>query len=193
MKQTLNILTIAGLLLTSSMMVSAPAAEPVALTPPMGWNSYDAFGTSITEEETLANARAMEDKLLSHGWNTLVIDARWYDSTSSFDDRDFNKERVGAKLFADAYGRLFPAPNRFPSAANGQGFKPLADQIHAMGLKFGFHMMRGIPRQAVNERTPIEGSNFTAADAAVLSYLTPAEHRDLFLAQRWTDREGLHK
>ena len=101
MKQKLNILTIARLLLTSSMITSAQAAEPVALTPPMGWNSYDAFGTSITEDETLANARAMKDNLLSHGWNTLVIDARWYDSVSSFDDRDFNKERAGAKLFAD--------------------------------------------------------------------------------------------
>ena len=146
-------------------MISSQAAESVALTPPMGWNSYDAFGTSITEEETLANARSMQGKLLSHGWNTLVIDARWYDSVSSFDDRDFNKERVGAKLFADTNGRLFPAPNRFPSAENGQGFKPLADEIHAMGLKFGFHMMRGIPRQAVNAKTPIEGSSFTAADA----------------------------
>jgi hypothetical protein len=165
MKQKLNILTIAALLLTSSMMTSTQAAEPVALTPPMGWNSYDALGTSITEEETLANARSMKDKLLSHGWNTLVIDARWYDSVSSFDDRNFNKERVGAKLFADSYGRMLPAPNRFPSAANGQGFKPLADKIHAMGLKFGFHMMRGIPRQAVNAKTPIEGSSFTAADA----------------------------
>jgi len=165
MKQKLNILTIAGLLLTSPIITSTQAAEPVALTPPIGWNSYDAFGTSITEEETLANARVMKEKLLPHGWNTLVIDARWYDSVSSFDDRNFNKERMGARLFADTYGRLFPAPNRFPSAANGQGFKPLADEIHAMGLKFGFHMMRGIPRQAVNARTPIEGSSFTAADA----------------------------
>ena len=50
--------------------------------------------------------------------------------------------------------------------SSGAGFKPLADQIHALGLKFGFHMMRGIPRQAVLARTPIEGSTFTAADAA---------------------------
>jgi hypothetical protein len=146
-------------------MSSIQAATPVALTPPMGWNSYDALGTSITEAETLANARAMKDKLLPHGWNTIVIDARWYDSVSSFDDRDFNKERAGAKLFADAYGRLLPAPNRFPSAADGKGFKPLADQLHAMGLKFGVHLMRGIPRQAVLAKTTIEGSSFTAADA----------------------------
>ena len=133
--------------------------------PPMGWNSYDAYGTSITEEELLANARVMKDKLLPHGWSTVVIDARWYDAVSSFDDRDFNRERAGAKLFADAHGRLLPAPNRFPSAADGRGFKPLADQLHAMGLNFGVHLMRGIPRQAVTAKTPIEGSPFTAADA----------------------------
>jgi alpha-galactosidase len=148
------------------MMTSTQAAAPVALTPPMGWNSYDALGTSITEEETLATARAMKGKLLPHGWNYLVIDARWYDSVSSFDDRNFNKERVGAKLFADTDGRMLPAPNRFPSAADGQGFKPLADKIHAMGLKFGFHMMRGIPRQAVQQNTPIKGTSARAADIA---------------------------
>ncbi len=94
----------------------------------------------------------------------MVIDARWYDAVSSFDDRNFNTERAGAKLSADEYGRLLPAVSRFPSAADGRGFKPLADKIHSMGLKFAFHIMRGIPRQAVTSKTPIEGSSFTAAD-----------------------------
>ena len=147
----------------------SPAAEPScrtwAPTPPMGWNSYDAWGTSITEEETLANARYMREHLLAHGWKYLVIDARWYDAVSSYDDRNFNRERAGAKLVADEFGRMLPATNRFPSAADGGGFKPLADQIHGMGLKFGFHMMRGIPRQAVAAKTPVEGGRFTAADA----------------------------
>jgi len=136
-----------------------------APVPVMGWNSYDAYGTSINEEDFLKNASFMKENLLSHGWKYVVIDARWYDATSPSDDRDFNKKSVGAHLFADTNGRLLPAPNRFPSAADGAGFKPLADKIHAMGLKFGFHMMRGIPRQAVNAATPIEGSKFTAADA----------------------------
>ncbi|XHR27586.1 MAG: glycoside hydrolase family 27 protein [Chthoniobacteraceae bacterium] len=136
-----------------------------AQTPPMGWNSYDAFGTSITEDQTLENASSMRDLLLSHGWNYIVVDARWYDYVSPDDDRDFNKQRVGAHLTADQFGRLMPATNRFPSSADGRGFKPLADKIHAMGLKFGFHLMRGIPRQAVTAGTPIERSHFTAADA----------------------------
>lgn len=147
-----------------------PASEPSfwqwAPTPPMGWNSYDAWGSSVTEEEVLANAHYMQDHLLAHGWRYIVIDARWYDSVSSYDDRAFTRERTGAKLFADDYGCLFPATNRFPSAADGKGFKPLADQIHSMGLKFGVHMMRGIPRQSVKAKTPIEDSSFTADAAA---------------------------
>jgi hypothetical protein len=160
-----------GVFLALPALVNAqhPATQPSywswAPTPPMGWNSYDCWGTSITEDQTLQNAAYMKEHLLSHGWQYIVIDARWYDAVSSYDDRNFNKERAGAKLAADDFGRLLPSPNRFPSAANGVGFKPLADKIHAMGLKFGFHMMRGIPRQAVAAKTPIFASTFTAADA----------------------------
>ncbi|HEX9046587.1 MAG TPA: glycoside hydrolase family 27 protein [Verrucomicrobiae bacterium] len=173
MRNTVNKSFLLLLLLNASIVALAQAGSPDgapsywkwAATPPMGWNSYDAWGTSITEDETLANARFMHEKLLPHGWKYIVIDARWYDSVSSFDDRDFNKDRANAKLFADESGRMLPATNRFPSAMDGKGFKPLADQIHALGLKFGFHMMRGIPRQAVKAATPIEGGSYTAADA----------------------------
>ena len=47
-----------------------------ALTPPMGWNSYDAFGDSVTEGEVLANARYLKEHLLAHGWQYVVIDFR---------------------------------------------------------------------------------------------------------------------
>ncbi|HEY8964842.1 MAG TPA: glycoside hydrolase family 27 protein [Candidatus Methylacidiphilales bacterium] len=152
--------------LASPLRADDPAFWSWTPTPVMGWNSYDALGTSINEAEALQNAQSMKDRLLAHGWQYFVIDARWYDTVSSYDDRDFNKERAGAKLAADSYGRLLPAVNRFPSAEGGAGFKPLADKIHGLGLKFGFHMMRGIPRQAFQAATPIEGSAFTAADAA---------------------------
>jgi hypothetical protein len=163
-----NLLVAASIILPFAGVVRAASDPPYwnwAPTPPMGWNSYDAWGTSVTEDETLANARYMRDHLLSHGWRYIIIDARWYDSVSPYDDRNFTRERTGAQLFADEFGRLLPATNRFPSALEGKGLKPLADQIHAMGLKFGVHMMRGIPRQAVNARTPIEGGHFTAGDA----------------------------
>ena len=136
-----------------------------AATPPMGWNSYDVYGDSVTESEVLANADYMKTHLLSHGWKYVVVDFRWYDPQPTGDDRKLNRTRTGAKLAADEFGRLQPAPDRFPSSAGGQGFKPLADKLHAMGLKFGIHIMRGIPRQAVLVKTPIDGSTFTAADA----------------------------
>ena len=149
--------------------VQAAASQPTfwafTPTPPLGWNSYDAFGDSVTEAEVLANAAYVKDKLLTHGWNYIVVDFRWYDPEPTGDDHALNQKRTGAKLAADAFGRMIPAENRFPSSAGGKGFKPLADKLHEMGLKFGFHYMRGIPRQSVNNKTPIEGSTFTAADA----------------------------
>jgi hypothetical protein len=143
----------------------APPFYAFAPTPPMGWNSYDAFGDTVTEDEVLANAKYVKEKLLPHGWNYIVIDFRWYDPDPPGDDHALNQKRMGAKLPADAFGRLLPAENRFPSSAGGKGFKPLADTLHAMGLKFGVHYMRGIPRQAVQAKTPIADSEFTAAEA----------------------------
>ena len=138
------------------------AGQPAA-TPPMGWNSYDAFGDNVVESEVLANAHYVADKMLPVGWDTVVVDYCWYDPGAHDNNRP---GRVGAALAADEFGRLLPATNRFSSAANGGGFKPLADAVHALGLKFGIHVMRGIPRQTVAANLSIAGSKFTAADAA---------------------------
>jgi hypothetical protein len=168
---TLSILTCVLLNIAASCLAGPPApdAKPEFLqfapTPPMGWNSYDTFGDTVTEDQVLANADYMQNHLLEHGWKYIVIDFRWYDPEPTGDDRNLNQKRTGVQLSSDSFGRVLPAPNRFPSATGGGGFKPLADKLHAMGLKFGFHMMRGIPRQSVKAATPIEGSSFTAADA----------------------------
>lgn len=167
----LKILSLACLLAIASALlafgaVSEPAGTPahwsLAPTPPMGWNSYDTYGSSVTEEEFMANVTYVKDKLLPHGYNLVVVDFRWADATAA----NYNPNGIGGPLHADEFGRLIPAPNRFPSAANGKGFKPLADRVHALGLKFGIHVMRGIPRQSVAANNPIEGSAFKAADAA---------------------------
>ena len=161
----------AGVVLTCTAAVrgasekEAPAFWQWAPTPPMGWNSYDAFGDTVTEREVMANANYVKEKLQSHGWKYIVIDFRWYDPEPPGNDFVLNQRRTGAKLAADAFGRMVPAENRFPSSAGGKGFKPLADKLHDMGLKFGFHYMRGIPRQAVQAMTAIADSEFTAADA----------------------------
>jgi alpha-galactosidase len=136
------------------------AGDTLALTPPLGWNSYDSFGDSVTEAETLANAEWLKQHLQPFGWDTVVVDFRWYDSLA---DGVRMQDPEGVTI--DQYGRCIPAPDRFPSAANGAGFKLLADKLHAMGLKFGIHIMRGIPRQAVERNLPIAGSQFTAAQA----------------------------
>ena len=133
----------------------------LAPTPPMGWNSWDSFGPTITEDEARANAAIMAARLLPHGYNIFTVDIQWYEpGANSYD------YRKGAQLTMDEWGRLMPAPNRFPSAANGAGFKPLADFVHGLGLKFGIHMMRGVPRQAADGNMPIQGTDLRAADIA---------------------------
>lgn len=133
----------------------------IAPTPPMGWNSWDSFGTGVTEEEVKANADYMATKLARHGWQYIVVDIQWSEPNPKT-----HGYRPGAELVMDANGRLLPAPNRFPSAAYGKGFKPLADYVHAKGLKFGFHIMRGIPRRAVDQDLPIAGTSMKAAAIA---------------------------
>ncbi len=131
-----------------------------AKTPPMGWNSWDCYGPTVTEAEVKANADYMSKYLKSSGWEYMVVDIRWYvanDKAHGYNEKDpvFN---------IDAYGRLLPAPERFPSAADGKGFKTLADYIHSKGLKFGIHIMRGVPVIAVKRNLPILNSKATAAD-----------------------------
>ena len=128
---------------------------------PMGWNSWDCYGPSVTEETVRANARVMAEELKKYGWEYVVVDIQWYAPRASSHNYD-----PFADLSMDEYGRLLPAENRFPSAAGGQGFRPLADYVHSLGLKFGIHIMRGIPRQAVHRNTPVYGTKVHARDIA---------------------------
>lgn len=140
---------------------SLPAFRTWAPTPPMGWNSWDCFGTTVTEDQTKAQADYMAAHLKSHGWSYIIVDIQWYEPGAKS-----HAYRADAVLTMDAHGRLQPALNRFPSAADGAGFKPLADYVHARGLKFGLHLMRGIPRQAVEKNLPILGTQLHAQDIA---------------------------
>ena len=132
-----------------------------AWRPPMGWNSWDSYGTTVTEQEVLDNAQVMRARLLPVGWDTVVIDIAWYDPTARA--HGYNAK---APLVLDDYGRQLPDPVRFPSAADGQGFAPLAARIHDLGLRFGIHVMRGIPRLAVERNLPVPGTSYTAAQVA---------------------------
>jgi len=130
----------------------------------MGWNSYDAFGGQVTEGETKACADYMAEHLLRHGWEYCVIDIAWH-SNKSMDDWS-NREM-------DDHGRLLPHLERFPSAANGHGFKPLADYVHKLGLKFGIHMMPGITQKAVENNCAILGSKARAVDIILPDSFNP--------------------
>ncbi|MFL9832170.1 glycoside hydrolase family 27 protein [Flavobacterium sp. ST-87] len=131
-----------------------------AQTPPMGWNSWDCYGSTVEEHEVKANADYMVKNLKKYGWEYIVVDIRWFvenDKAGGYNQKD-------PRYVMDQYGRYLPALNRFPSAKDGQGFKPLADYIHSKGLKFGIHIMRGIPKKAVEEKLPIKGANGITAD-----------------------------
>jgi len=162
-------LPLAVLCLGCCLLQTARPAEPtVAATPPMGWNSWDCYGTTVTEAEVKANADYMARNLKAHGWQYIVIDIQWSDPNAQA-----HGYRPGAELSMDANGRLIPAENRFPSSAGGRGFKPLADAIHAQGLRFGIHIMRGIPRRAVTANLPVAGGKVHAADIADVHSVCP--------------------
>ena len=127
----------------------------------MGWNSWDCYGAAVTEDIVRKNADFMAKHLKKYGWEYITVDIQWYEP-----DVKTHEYTPFAKLCIDKYSRVIPAENRFPSSAGGKGFAPLAEYVHSLGLKFGIHIMRGIPRQAVYERTKIKGTDKTAADIA---------------------------
>jgi alpha-galactosidase len=148
-----------------------PAVPPDALlapTPPMGWNSWDSYGTTITEADFKTNAQWFAEHLKPFGWQYVVVDMEWFVTNPTAEGNSKNSQ-----FSLDSYGRYVPAINRFPSAAKDAGFRPIAEYVHSLGLKFGIHILRGIPKNAVEKNLPIEGSSLYAADAADTSDLCP--------------------
>jgi hypothetical protein len=149
----------AALFVAALFVPSLVVAQTPAPTPPMGWNSWDSYGLTIDEDQFKANATVLAS-IQQYGWKYAVIDEGWYMANPAghtLEDKNY---------LWDSNGLLIPVSSRFPSAENGAGFKPLADWLHARGLKFGIHIVRGIPRQVVAANLPIAGSAFHAADAA---------------------------
>ena len=170
---TLTARLFVNLLLGSfSLTALASDAQPAFLRwaqrPPMGWNSWDCFGTTLTEALAKTQADYLASHLKPHGWEYLVVDIQWYEPGSAG-----HSYREGAPLTMDGFGRLLPAPNKFPGSVNGAGFKPLADYVHSLGLKLGIHLMRGIPRNAVKANLPIHGTDLHAEDIANTSSICP--------------------
>ena len=139
--------------------------DAFAPRPPMGWNSYDYYDTAVTEQDVKDNAAYMAEHLKPYGWEYVVVDIQWYAARPGAQRERYQYIPFG-KLNLDGWSRLIPDPERFPSSADGAGFKPLADFVHSLGLKFGIHIMRGIPRMAAHASAPILGVDATAAQAA---------------------------
>lgn len=154
--RALNSLIVTALLIPAI----APKAQPASpQVPPMGWNSWDAYGLTIDEAQFRANTKVLAG-MKQFGWQYAVIDEGWY-----MED-PFAATTAAQKYQYDGNGLLLPVANRFPSSANNAGFKPLGDWVHSLGLKFGIHIVRGIPKQVVDQNLPIAGSSFKAPEAA---------------------------
>jgi hypothetical protein len=97
----------------------------LALTPPMGWNSWNAWGLSIDQEKVIASAKVYKEKgLMNHGWTFINIDDGW--------------EIVGDSPAPkrDGNGNIL-CNSKFPN------MKALGDSIHSLGLKFGIYSSPG--------------------------------------------------
>ena len=153
-----------------SFFIPVVSHSQVAQTPPMGWNSYNCFGSAVHEDEVKANADYVAKNLKQYGWQYIVVDFLWsFDNPpGSLIGNPFQMRLQDGSyvpwLTMDKWGRLLPQPTKFPSAFGGAGFKPLSDYVHGLGLKFGIHVMRGIPRQAVWAKSPVKGTNGITAD-----------------------------
>ncbi len=169
----------------------APGFAAWTPRPPMGWNSYDAYHGSITEAQFRKIVDRLAERMAPLGWEYAVIDYLWFHPGTPGWDPDKNwrtfslPQKAGPdgkltpRMLFDGYGRPLPPPNRFPSAADGKGFKPIADYVHAKGMKFGIHIMRGIPAQVVEDNLPILGTPYKAQDICEL------DDKSSFLKGMW--------
>ena len=98
----------------------AAGADALALTPPMGWNSWNKFGCDVSEKLIRETADTLVSTgMKAAGYQYLVIDDCW-------------------QVRRDDAGRIVADPERFPS-----GMKALADYVHGKGLKFGLYSDAG--------------------------------------------------
>ena len=89
--------------------LGAMAQETVAPTPPMGWNSWDSFGTAVTEQDVRANAAWLAEHLKPFDWQYVVVDEEWFARVPAAQG---GGDPAMMQLSLDGYGRYVPAENR---------------------------------------------------------------------------------
>src|SRR5437868_9425938 len=114
------LLVLIVLTFTPAFAQESAVSKGLALTPPMGWNSWNKFGCNVSDELV----RGMADAMVKSGmkdadYQYIVIDDCW-------------------QVSRDAHGNIVADPQRFP-----QGIKALADYVHSVGLKFGIYSDAG--------------------------------------------------
>lgn len=133
----------------------------LAKTPPMGWNSFDSYGVYLHEKAALENVEAMATKLKAHGYEFFVIDNGWFGEYTLQEGTLFPAEKHAHDININEYGQFSPSKVYFPN-----GLKMIAGRCHQLGLKFGVHLMRGIPRKAYELNLPIKETSYKARDIA---------------------------
>jgi alpha-galactosidase len=160
---------VAALALAAGAIPLAAQKSALAPTPPMGWNSWDSYGLTVTEDQFKANVEVEAAKLKSVGYSYAVVDEGWYLGNPEAADK--HPETLAYRM--DANGRYQPSLNRFATAKGDEGFAPLAKFVHEKGLKFGIHIIRGVPKRAVQANVPVANSGFRTSDLADTTDVCP--------------------
>jgi len=126
------VLTAQNSLGTASRELKIVCGDQIALTPPMGWNSWNCFANAVTAEKVKAATDAFVNSgLIQHGWSYINIDDFWEQNPGAM----ASDPSLGGPG-RDAQGRMVPNP-RFPD------MKALADYVHGKGLKIGIYSSPG--------------------------------------------------
>jgi hypothetical protein len=149
------------LFLLISFFVKGQEEFNIAQKPLLGWNSFDSYAVYLHEKAAYENLEAFVSKLKPHGYEYFVIDAGWFGEFELVPGTLFPAEKHAKKVSIDEFGRLEPSKTYFPN-----GIKPIVEKAHQQGVKFGIHLMRGIPRIAVEHNTPVLGTKYFARDIA---------------------------
>lgn len=158
MKKTIEFISFMFLMLLAS---GCTNEKQLTQAPPLGWNSFDSYGVYLNEKAALANVDAFVEKLKPYGYEYFVIDACWFGEFEIDKETLYPKEKTAHDLNINEFGLLQPSKTYFPN-----GLKPVIDRCHQAGIKFGLHLMRGIPRKAVKLDLPVKGTEYTARDIA---------------------------